>query len=44
MAGNLKVWRRAYATEDDLARDGIAFIREAWARSAASPAAGGAAS
>lgn len=44
LAGNLKVWRRAYATEDDLARDGIAFIREAWARSAASPAAGGAAS
>jgi D-psicose/D-tagatose/L-ribulose 3-epimerase len=30
----LKVWRRAYRTEDDIARDGIAFIRKSWAQAA----------
>jgi D-psicose/D-tagatose/L-ribulose 3-epimerase len=35
LAGSLKVWRRAYEREDDVAREGIAFVRDSWARSGA---------
>jgi D-psicose/D-tagatose/L-ribulose 3-epimerase len=35
LAAALRVWRRTYDTEDDVAREGIAFVRDAWSRSAA---------
>jgi D-psicose/D-tagatose/L-ribulose 3-epimerase len=34
LAAEMKIWRRAYDSEEQVARDAIAFVREIWARTA----------
>jgi D-psicose/D-tagatose/L-ribulose 3-epimerase len=34
LAAEMKIWRRAYDTEERLAREAVRFVREAWARTA----------
>jgi D-psicose/D-tagatose/L-ribulose 3-epimerase len=34
LASQMKIWRRTYDTEERLAREAIAFVREAWERAA----------
>jgi D-psicose/D-tagatose/L-ribulose 3-epimerase len=34
LAADMRIWRHAYGTEDELARDGLAFARAGWAASA----------
>lgn len=34
LAAATKIWRRMYESEDQLARDGLAFMRQGWAESA----------
>jgi D-psicose/D-tagatose/L-ribulose 3-epimerase len=36
LAAEMKIWRRAYGTEEALAQEAIRFVRETWARTAAS--------
>jgi D-psicose/D-tagatose/L-ribulose 3-epimerase len=37
LAADMKIWRRAYDTEEQLARDAIGFVRETWALTAPRP-------